>query len=181
MPPQDSESFRWFVEHVQPHEALLRAWLQNRFPMETDPDDIVQEAYVRVWQAREKGDVRSPKAFLFATARNLVVDRLRRQKVLPTESLVKEEALSVLAEGFDVPETVARNQELNFLTEAIQSLPERCRQVFTLRKVYGLSRGEIAGRLGISEYTVSAQLTIGLHKCTDYFASRGLERRKRHE
>src|SRR3712207_7455445 len=49
----------------------LRAWLTNRFPSERDIDDIVQEAFVRILRARSRGDVQSPKAFLFATARNL--------------------------------------------------------------------------------------------------------------
>jgi RNA polymerase sigma factor (sigma-70 family) len=70
----------------------------------------------------------------------------------------------------DVAETVARNQELELLTEAIQALPDRCRQVFTLRKVYGLSQPDIAGKLGISTHTVSAQLTIGVRKCTEFMA-----------
>jgi DNA-directed RNA polymerase specialized sigma24 family protein len=50
-------------------------------------------------------------------------------------------------------------RSLTLLTEAIQSLPARCRQIFTLRKVYGLSQAEIATRLGVSENTISAQLT----------------------
>ena len=54
------------------------------------------------------------------------------------------------------------------LTQAIQSLPDRCRQIFTLRKVYGLPQAEIARQLGISECTVSAQLTIGVQKCTAF-------------
>ena len=74
-------------------------------------------------------------------------------------------------------QTVARNQELEFLTQAIQSLPDRCRQIFTLRKIYNLSQAEIATRLGISEFTVSAQLTIGVHKCTEFFARHRREAR----
>ncbi len=62
-------------------------------------------------------------------------------------------------------EVVSHNQELALLTEAIQSLPDRCRQIFTLRKVSGLSQAEIAAQLGVSENTVSAQLTISVKKC----------------
>lgn len=134
---------------------------------------------MRVLRAHTEGLVKVPKAFLFATARNLSLDYLRRQKVAGENALVETDALSVLDDSEDIPETVARNQELSFLTKAIQSLPDRCRQVFTLRKIYGMSQDEIAERLGISAHTVSAQLTIGLHKCTEYFARHRREKESR--
>ncbi|MBI5771684.1 MAG: RNA polymerase sigma factor [Verrucomicrobia bacterium] len=168
-----SDQARWFAEHVQPHESMLRAWLHARFAGRVDVDDLVQEAFLRVLRARDTGELRSPKAFLFATARNLALDRLRRHEVIHTESLGEIEALDVLDEGTAIPEAVARQQELELLTAAIQSLPDRCRQVFTLRKLYGLSQREIARRLGISESTVENQITIGVQKCTAYFAAHG--------
>jgi RNA polymerase sigma factor (sigma-70 family) len=173
----DSSQARWFEEQVQPHEAMMRAWLHSRFPDLGDADDVIQEAYVRVLQAHERGELQYPKAFLFATARNLVLDQLRRQKIARFEPLVETDALSVLDESGDTVETVAANQELALLTEAIQLLPDRCRQIFTLRKIYGLSQKEIAQRLEISEHTVSAQLSIGVHKCTEFFRARRIERK----
>lgn len=151
---------------------MLRAWLQSRVTARHEIDDIIQESFIRVLRARAHGEVRSPKAFLFTTARNLAVDLARHGRVLRIEPLVQNEAQTVLDDGEDIPETIARHQELEFLTEAIQSLPDRCRQIFTLRKVYGLSQSEIARKLGVSEHTVSAQLTIGLHKCTDFMRRR---------
>lgn len=168
MPPRESEESRWFDEHVRPHEPMLRAWLRSRFASEADIDDVVQEAYMRLLKARAAGEVASPKAFLFAVARNLALDRFRHRQVSRAESLVESEALAVLEESDGIPETVAHNQELEILTEAIQSLPDRCRQIFTLRKVYGLSQAEIAAKLGVSENTVSAQLTIGVKKCMEF-------------
>jgi RNA polymerase sigma factor (sigma-70 family) len=173
MPPPDSELGQWFATHVQPHERMLRAWLHRRFENQLDIDDLVQEAYVRVLRARESGGLTAPKAFLFATARNLALDRLRRHEVSRTDSLGDFDALNVLDERECVSETVAHNQELALLTEAIQSLPARCRQILTLRKLYGLSQREIAERLGLSESTVSNQITIGIEKCTDFFAAHG--------
>lgn len=65
----------WFIEHVLPHEPLLRAWLRSRFPRGVEVDDLVQEAFARIIRARDSGaEMRSPKAFLFATARNLALD-----------------------------------------------------------------------------------------------------------
>lgn len=128
----------------------------------------MQEVYIRLLRARERGEVFSPKAFLFAVARNLALDRVRRRQIFAPESLAESEALSVFEDGPDIPETLARNQELEVLTEAIQALPDRCRQIFTLRKVYGLTQAEIAAEVGVSENTVSAQLTIGVKKCMQF-------------
>ncbi|MBI4625966.1 MAG: sigma-70 family RNA polymerase sigma factor [Verrucomicrobia bacterium] len=163
---------RWFAEEVQPHEPMLRAWLQSRFPQLTDLDDIVQEAYARVLAARSRMDVRQPKAFFFATARNLALDHFRRRQIARVEPLGGIDELSVLDEGENVAETVARNQEIELMTQAIQSLPDRCRQVMTLRHVYGLSQKAVAAQLGISVRTVEAQVTIGIKRCTEFVRRR---------
>lgn len=172
MPPPDSESARWLAQHLLPHEPMLRAWLQSRFPTGVDIDDIIQEAYLRVLRAQETAPMQSPKAFLFATARNLALDQVRRGQIVRFEPLVETDSWSVLDEGEGIPESIVHNQELETLTEAIQSLPDRCRQIFTLRKVYGMSQPDIAKKLGVSAHTVSAQLTIGLNKCTEFMQSR---------
>lgn len=151
---------------------MLRAWLQSRFPQLTDLDDIVQEAYARVLAARSRMDVRQPKAFFFATARNLALDHFRRRQIARVEPLGGIDELSVLDEGENVAETVARNQEIELMTQAIQSLPDRCRQVMTLRHVYGLSQKAVAAQLGISVRTVEAQVTIGIKRCTEFVRRR---------
>jgi RNA polymerase sigma factor (sigma-70 family) len=179
MPPPNAEHTRWFAEHVQQHEPMLRAWLRSRFKSEDDIDEVVQETYLRLLRARERSEVASPKGFLFAVARNLALDRFRHREAVPTESLVENEARSVLEEGDDTPEIIAHNQELELLTEAIQSLPDRCRQILTLRKVYGLSQSEIARQLGVSGNTVSAQLTIGVKKCMAFMLQCRREREGR--
>jgi RNA polymerase sigma-70 factor (ECF subfamily) len=179
VPPENSELSDWFQHHVQPHEPRLRAWLRSRFSSEGDIDDLVQETYVRLLRARVEGEVASPKAFLFAVARNLAMDRVRRRRVANTEPLTENDEFAVLEGGEGIPETIAHNQELELLTEAIQSLPDRCRQIFTLRKVYGLSQVVIAERLGVSENTISAQLTIGVRKCMEFMTRCRREREGR--
>jgi RNA polymerase sigma-70 factor (ECF subfamily) len=73
-----------------------------------------------------------------------------------------------LEDNDNVAETAARNHEIEIMTEALQSLPERCRQIMTLRNVYGISQKDVAARLGISVRTVEAQVTIGIRRCTEF-------------
>lgn len=148
---------------------MLRAWLRGQFPTCYDIDDVIQEAYVRVLKAHEVQGVDSPKAFLFATARNVILMQMRHRGVERTDSLAEMDSVSIMDDGVDIPSAVVRAQELELLTKAIQSLPTRCRQIITLRKIYGISQKEVAAQLGIAEHTVEAQGTIGLRKIAEYF------------
>ena len=168
MPPETTELGRWFSEHLQPHEAMLRAWLQSRFKGSVDVDDVVQEAYLRVMKAKGKGSMAAPKAFLFATARNIALNMVRAAGVRGENELELIDDCDIIDDAANVQEMVAKNQELEILTRAIQSLPDRCRQVFTLRKVYGLKQREIAKKLGISPRTVNAQISVGVDRCAAF-------------
>lgn len=173
MPPPDTEQTRWFATEVQPHRPALRAWLLARFPTLPDVDDLVQDSFARVLRARETGPINSARALLFTTARNLALDAVRRQQVVRFEPITDDTPPSVLADGSDVVETISKQQELELLTKAIQSLPERVRQVFTLRTAYGLTQKQIADRLGVSLSTVEKQMTQGIRLCADFFARGG--------
>jgi RNA polymerase sigma-70 factor (ECF subfamily) len=175
MPP--TEQARWFSEHVQPHEPALRAYLSKRFPTLPDHDDLVQETYVRLLRLADPGRLAHPKAFLFTTARNAAIDLFRRRNVHPHDSLTDNDGLIELP-LLDTPPTVAetmeRRQRREALTEALRSLPERCREVMLLRYLDGCSGKEIAERLGISLGTVKGHLLKGVRDCARYFEARGL-------
>ena len=171
---QDSEIAGWYAKEIRPHEAGLRSWLRARFPALADPEDLLQESFLRLLRARERGHVSNPKAFLFATARNAALDLFRRQNVISMEPLVSESASFVQEDRPSVPEIVSRSQEIEILHEAIKALPPRCREIMTLQKIHGFSNRRIAERLGISINTVNAQLVIGLVRCRAYLRERGV-------
>ena len=156
-----AEQARWFSENVQPHEPALRAYLSKRFPALPDHDDLVQETYVRVLRVEDPARLAHPKAFLFTTARNAAIDLFRRRNVQPLENLDDVIDLPPLDEAPGVADSLERRQRGETLTEALRSLPERCREVFMLSRS-GLSQREISERLDISEKTVESQISKAL-------------------
>ena len=174
MPPVDAEASRWFADEIQPHEADLRAYLRAKFSAHPDIEDLIQETYARLLQAREQSPVRIGKAYMFAAARNAAIDFFRRRKIAIIDSIAEMDLLPVFDHRPDVAESACRNQELTMLAEAIQSLPDRCRQVLTLRKLHGLSHHEIAIALGISENTVNAQVAVGVVRLREYLQRHGV-------
>ncbi len=174
MPPVDQA--RWFGEEVKPHEPALRAYLQSRFSTLSDHDDLVQETYIRLLRAKAAGKVRYARALLFTIAGNLARDLFRRRRVAPVEAVTDLAEVAVLEKAPVVSDTVARQEELEILADAVRVLSERCRQVVLLRYLDGLSYKEIAARLGVSPETVKTQLATGMRRCAEHFASRGLVR-----
>lgn len=118
-----------------------------------------------------------PKAFLFATARNAAIDLFRRRKSSRQEAIVELDdatSLPLLEVEPTIVDTLERRQRREVLTEALSSLPERCREVMLLRYLDGCCGKEIANRLGISLGTVKGHLLKGVRDCARFFEARGL-------
>lgn len=156
-----------------PHEADLRKWLHARFPSIRDVDDLIQDVFLRISKAKESGPIVNPRAYVFVVARNMALNQLRHLKYERPEGAKEIDPLSIIDDVNSPPDQAALNEELEHLVKAIQFLPNRCRQVMTLRKIYGLSQKEVAKRLGISVNTVEVQSSIGLAKCITYFREHG--------
>lgn len=173
MNPNRTTPDQWFVTELEPHRPAVRAWLIARFPTLPDADNIVQEALMRVFKARVRGPIGSPRALFFTTARNLALDAVRRQRIVQLEPITEAMASLVLADEQDVLATVSKQEELEVLTRAIQSLPERCRQVLTLRSAYGFTQKQIAARLEVSESTVEKAMAQAIRGCARFFTTGG--------
>lgn len=180
-PPTEHITFndqsRWFAEEVLPHEQPLRSYLRQSLPSLADVDDLVQDCFARIVRARSTGTVRSPRPLLFAIARNAVRDFIARKSRAELVPITETGEIAVLEVDGDVVESVCRKQELALLTEAIQALPERCREVVLLRKIKGLSQKEIAELLGIAEHTVEALAAKGTRRCAEYLRAHGVGER----
>lgn len=136
-----------------------------------DVEDIVQETYVRICQVKNESEIRHPRSFLLRTAKNLAIDHLKSADVRLVSSTEDEEGSQweLPEEEIDEPfREVAAKQEFSDFCEAVRTLPQQCRKVFVLKKVYGHSQKEIARELGISESTVEKHIAVGIKKCRNY-------------
>ena len=151
----------WLGRHVLPHEPALRAWLRRRNLGGLEIDDVVQEAYARLIQAESVAHVHDAKSYAFQVAGSVVIDHLRRMKVVPIASVPGLDYLEVGSDEPSPERQVIDRDELTRLAEMIARLPGKIRDVFTLRRVQGLSQREVAARLNLAESTVEKHMARG--------------------
>ena len=172
----ESEVNSWFVREVLPLEAALVRFLRRGWRNESDIKDLRQEVYARVYEAAKKDIPRPAKPFVFAVARNLLINTARRAHVVSIDAVADPDALGIAVDEPGPDRTVMARQELHQLQSALERLPERWRDVVMMRKVEGLSRREIALRLGIAEPTVSQHLAAGMAALANLFHDEAAER-----
>jgi RNA polymerase sigma factor (sigma-70 family) len=158
---------QWFIREVLAHEGALMRHLSRVWPNRSEIRDIRQEAYVRVYEAARKARPLAPKSFLFATARNLMADRRRRERVVCIEARGELDALNVLIDEISPERRTSAREELAQLAWAFERLPLRCREVMWLTRVENLSQQEVARRLGVREKAVEKQVSRGVRLLAD--------------
>lgn len=164
----------WFKREILIHEESLMRFLSRVWPRAGDWPDIRQEAYARVFESARQSRPKVPKAFLFATARHLMADRVRRERIVSIQALGDTEFLNVLVDDVSPERRVGSYQELVRLARAFDRLPPMCRKVVWMRRVRELSQREVAIRLGLEEKTVERHLSRGRCLLVDFMRANTL-------
>jgi RNA polymerase sigma factor (sigma-70 family) len=157
----------WFVREVLPLEAELMQFLNHNWRNQSDIADLRQDVYERVCEAARKQIPEQTRAFVFRTARNLLINRVRREHIVPIEAVADMDAFGM---AMDVPgpeRNLAARDELRRLQTALDRLPPRCREAIVLGRIDGLSGHEIAARMGVTPGVVSRHLAHGLYVLAD--------------
>jgi len=157
----------WFVREVLPLEASLMRFLRNTYRNPNETGDLLQDVYVEVIGAAQKELPRSTKSFVFAVAHNLMVDRIRRERVVPMDTISDLEKLGLVSDAPPPDRVVIARDELRHLRAAIDQLPPRCREPVLMARIDGLSGREIAARLNLDETTVSHYVKKGMQLLAD--------------
>jgi RNA polymerase sigma-70 factor (ECF subfamily) len=173
MPGITQDRAIWLSRNVLPHEAALRNWL-SRWRIDTlELDDIVQETYAILASRESVGDIRNPRAYLFQTARSVVLMHLRHAKIVSIRTVEDLDRLDPVADDPSPEEQTSDREQLHRLAEALGQLPEQGRRAVYLRFVEGLSQREIGCRMGISENAVQKQIVKSVEKLAKIFGRGG--------
>lgn len=158
----DKNTSVWFAHEILPYEAALMRYLARICPRGEDIVDLRQDIYVKVYEAAKIQRPTLVRPFLFAIARNLVIDRLRRRRIVSIEPTGDAEVLNVILDELSPERRISARQELKALSAAFAQLPPKCREVVWLRKVDEVPQAEVARLMGISPRTVEFHVQKGM-------------------
>ena len=160
----------WFRREILPLEGELRGYIRRLAHDPNATEDLLHDTFARIIAADSWREVESPAGFAIRTARNVVYDSLRRQKVVAIDYVADVGALGLVDEAPGAEDTLVARDELKRLRAIVEALPTQQRRVFTLRKVYGMSPHAIADRLGLSVSTVEKHLVKAVRACAESLA-----------
>jgi RNA polymerase sigma factor (sigma-70 family) len=152
----------WFKREILVHEASLVRYLLRTWHNREEVYDLRQDTYVRVYEAAAKSRPQSPKSFLFATARNLMADHIRRRRIVVIDAVGDMDSLNVLIDELSPESRTSGFEDLRRLADAFDQLPPKCRETVWMRRVNDLPQKEVATRLGISQKTVEKHVMKGM-------------------
>jgi RNA polymerase sigma-70 factor (ECF subfamily) len=158
---------RHIADFIQQHRDELSRFIVRKLGSEDMSSDILQDAYLRLSNRQPAETIDNPRAFVFRTVSNLVID-YQRLSVNRLSQDVDDEILQNIPDKLPGPENhYLHQQRLEAIDKAMHELPEVCRQVFYLNRVEGYSYSQVAASLKISESAVGKHLAQAIKHCRD--------------
>ena len=148
--------------------------LVSKFVRATDVEDVVQEAFVRTYQTSLDKEIEHPKTYLYTAARNIAITYATK-KHMEVEDLVDDFDSHVANQAHSAEKILESQEKLELFCSAVDSLPDKCREVFVMKRVYGYSQKEIADKMDISERTVERHIAKGAFRCAVFMEENGYD------
>lgn len=138
----------------------LHNFLFYKFGSQYNPDDIVQEAFVKLWENCKNVPEEKAKSFLYTVGNNLAINKTKHQKVVWSYEKSQDEKATI--DHYDPSFLLEEKEYERKLQNALASLSEEKRLTFMLNKVEGKKHQEIADMLGISKKAVEKRIYVAL-------------------
>ncbi|MGL1958865.1 MAG: RNA polymerase sigma factor [Colwellia sp.] len=148
----------------QQSKSALKRFISGYLIKSEDIDDVCQETFLRTYKSTLQREISSPKSFMFRVAKNLIISDYRKASTKLNEYVEDIDLVDSIIDPENLENDILAQERLGVMFESIASLPNKCRQVVIMRKVYGFSTKEIAKRMNIAPSTVSNYITRGM--CT---------------
>lgn len=158
----------WFCSEVLPNEGALTGFIRNNWRAAEDVVDLRHDVYELAIAGARRGLPDDARAFLFTIARNHLINRAKRARIVSFELVADLEAVQHDVDMLTAERHVLARDALRRAQEGIDRLSPRVRQIVLLRKVEGLNTRETAARLGIGIDAVERQLSMGMKALADF-------------
>lgn len=166
--PDDASLKDWFIQEVLPLERGLTYFIQRNWRVADDVADIRQDVYELTLAGARRGLPTSARYYVYTVARNHLINRARRAKIVSFDLVADLDATSYDTDLFAAERQLHARDELRLAQAGLDNLPPRCREVVMLRKIEGLTIRETAERLGVGTDAIEKQLTLGIRALTDF-------------
>ncbi|MET0254801.1 MAG: sigma-70 family RNA polymerase sigma factor [Luteibacter sp.] len=152
-----------FERFVREQRAQLVGYLRHKVPSEDDAQEVAQESFVRLIRYRDN----PPDAWLallYRIANNVVTDRARWAMSHRSGDHVDVDAHadSIASPGPDLAQALDTSRALEEVQKALLRLPARCRDIYLLNRIEGMSYAEVAAHCGISVKAVEKHISKAL-------------------
>lgn len=144
------------------YKSALKYFISTYVVNSQDVEDVCQETFLRTYKSSLEKEVLKPKSFMFRVAKNLIVSDFRKVSTQLNDYVEDIDIVDSQIDLENLEHNALAQEKLGVMCEAIAGLPNKCRQVVVMRKVYGMSTKDIAKRMNISTITVSNYMTKGM-------------------
>lgn len=148
--------------------ASLLRYIKRYIGEKDDPEDILQEAFLRTYKADKTTQIQYPKTYMFKTAKNLAVREKTKMAARLTDYIEDYSGPTFSTNESSAFDALEKKQNRELLISAFDALPPQCRKVTVLRLVYGMPLKDIAQELGITLSTTEKHIAKGLERCETY-------------
>ncbi|MBH0059342.1 RNA polymerase sigma factor [Pseudoalteromonas sp. SWXJZ94C] len=134
----------------------------SRIVQPDDVEDIVQETFIKSYEADLKQDIQFTRSYMLKTAKHLALNHIAKWDNKFSESLEHDSELPTLLKSMQLEDEYTSKERFLLFCKATEQLSSSIRKCFILKKVYGMSQKEIAEQMQLSQSTVEKHIAKGL-------------------